>query len=65
MTNSPELRRKVSYSNQVRSEASTPVLKVAERVRLPKMDRSVTGSEISNLGVSIFDAIYLITTLGS
>ncbi|XP_065215987.1 colorectal mutant cancer protein-like isoform X2 [Planococcus citri] len=52
LTNSPELRRKVSYTNQVRSEASTPVLKVAERVRLPKMDRSVTGSEISNLGIS-------------
>lgn len=29
----------------------TPVLKVAERVRLRKMDRHVTGSDLASLGV--------------
>lgn len=55
LSNSPELRRKNSFTShsQVRSETSTPVLKVAERVRLPKMDcSSVTGSVITNIGVS-------------
>ncbi|KAK7574449.1 hypothetical protein V9T40_011640 [Parthenolecanium corni] len=52
LTNSPEVRRKTSFNSQLRSEISAPVMKVAERVRLPKMERSVTGSEIATLGVS-------------
>lgn len=54
LTNSPEVRRKTSFNSQLRSEISAPVMKVAERVRLPKMERSVTGSEIATLGVNNF-----------
>lgn len=42
------------------SESSVPVLKVAERVKLPKVDRSgITGSEIANLGVSGFRLVHV------
>ncbi|XP_054258282.1 colorectal mutant cancer protein-like isoform X3 [Macrosteles quadrilineatus] len=34
------------------SSAEAPVLKIAERVRLRKMDRHVTGSDLTSLGVS-------------
>lgn len=53
MINSPELKRNNSFTSQVRSEVSVPVLKIAERVRLPKMERFITGSEIAHLGVNI------------
>ncbi|XKL68865.1 hypothetical protein PGB90_006634 [Kerria lacca] len=52
MINSPELKRNNSFTSQVRSEVSVPVLKIAERVRLPKMERFITGSEIAHLGIS-------------
>lgn len=46
------LRGPGSPPHQLRQD-TVPVLKVAERVKLRKMDRHVTGSDLTSLGVSV------------
>lgn len=40
-------------SSPSRLERNVPVPKIAERVRLKKVDNHITGSDIANFGVSI------------
>lgn len=39
-------------NNSNRPDRNLPVAKIAERVRLKKVDNQVTGSDITNFGVS-------------
>lgn len=41
-----------SRSSPIRSDRNLPIPKIAERVRLKKVDSQVTGSDIANFGVS-------------